>query len=130
MKTLLFAAAVVLFGGLCWWALAGRSGNRSQAAVKLTSDNIQVFDSVASLKKRYPFMDQEFVGSSLSRLPSQPKNNFGNPSGDDYSNFRKPADFEYFTRIKFVPVKPSVAVNYARLNELNKGQRISRPASL
>ena len=134
MKTALFLAAVALFGGLCWWALAGRTGNRSQAAVKLTSDNIQVFDSVASLKKRYPFMDQDFVGSSLSRLPSLPKN-VGNPSGDDYSNFRKPAGFEYFTRIKFVPIKPSVAVDYARLNELNRvreshGQRAFNPGAI
>ena len=139
MKPALFLAAFALFGGLCWWALVGRSGNRSQAAVKLTSDNIHVFDSVGSLKKRYPFMDQEFVGSSLNRLPWQPKNNGGSyapqklgPSGDEDSHFRKPARFEYFTRIKFVPVKPSVAVDYARLNELNKvreshGQRAFNP---
>jgi len=142
MKTVLFLAAFALSGGLCWWALAGRTGNRSQAAVKLNSDNIHVFDSVAALKKRYPFMGQEFVGSSLNRLPWQPKNSGGiyapqklGPSGDEDSNFRKPAGFEYFTRIKFVPVKPSVAVDYARLNELNKvreshGQRAFNPGAI
>ena len=127
MKAFLIFVTVVFFGGLCWWAFGGLSGNRSQAAVKLTPDHIHVFDSVASLKKRYPFVDQEFVGSSFNRLPWKPKGNGGiyaaqqlGPTGDDDNNFRKPSGFEYFIRIKFVPVKPGVAIDYARLSELNK----------